>query len=347
MRVLFVSRLDLGLHIGGVQLQIQKTREGLRSRGVEVVMCEPWRDCLEGADVCHIFTTVPSLFPYVVAAKRRGIPVVLTPILNAASPRWLVGLKARWLSKVPGVCTGWGIERKLVASADAVLPLTGCERDFLVRAFGLSGERMQVIPNGVDARFAEASAELYLQRFGQPPDVLFVGRIDTNKNILALMEAVRGTDLKLAVVGFPNENEPWVHETFQSGIGDNVRFLGQLDHTDPLLASAYAAAKVFCLPSFKEVMPLTVLEAIAARCRIVLTRNSAMGDVLGNRVEYVNPSKPADIRAAILRALDQPFPEALRREVLANMTWAKVAERVAQVYREVGGAAPREGSQAT
>ncbi len=42
----------------------------------------------------------------------------------------------------------------------------------------------------------------------------------------------------------------------------------RLDHDDPLLASAYAAARVFALPSWFETPGLAALEAAARRlCR--------------------------------------------------------------------------------
>ena len=43
-------------------------------------------------------------------------------------------------------------------------------------------------------------------------------------------------------------------------------WLGRLDHHDPLLASAYAAARVFALPSWFETPGLAALEAALAGC---------------------------------------------------------------------------------
>ena len=46
--------------------------------------------------------------------------------------------------------------------------------------------------------------------------------------------------------------------------GEAVRWLGASDHDDPLLASAYAAARVFALPSWFETPGLAALEAALA-----------------------------------------------------------------------------------
>ena len=44
-------------------------------------------------------------------------------------------------------------------------------------------------------------------------------------------------------------------------VATGVSWLGRLDHHDPLLASAYAAARVFALPSWFETPGLAALEA--------------------------------------------------------------------------------------
>ena len=48
-------------------------------------------------------------------------------------------------------------------------------------------------------------------------------------------------------------------------------WLGRLDHHDPLLASAYAAARVFALPSWFETPGLAALEAALAGCSVAIT----------------------------------------------------------------------------
>ncbi|MHB0956083.1 MAG: glycosyltransferase family 4 protein [Pirellulaceae bacterium] len=313
-------------------MQVDHTRRALETLGVEITLCDPWHDSLSDVDVCHLFTTGSELYSYAQLAKQRGIPLVVSPVMNTEAPLWQTKLKLDFLSRLPGVYTQLRQAREIVASADAVLPLTDIEKHFLASVFRIPAAKMVVVPNGVESRFSEATPDLFVNRFGFRPDVLFVGRIDRNKNVLSLIEAIRGTGLKLAVIGFPHTDEPQMFGRFQHELGQDVIYIGRLAHMDPLLASAYAATRVFCLPSFKEVMPLTVLEALAAGSRVVLTKNSAMNTLLGDSVYYVDPHNPKSIRMQLLAAHASEKPFASDQWLLENFTWEHVGRSICDVY---------------
>ena len=71
-----------------------------------------------------------------------------------------------------------------------------------------------------------------------------------------------------------------------------VAWLGRLDHDDPLLASAYAAARVFALPSWFETPGLAALEAALAGCAVVITPYGSTREYFGGLVAYARP-RPA------------------------------------------------------
>ena len=91
-------------------------------------------------------------------ARRRGVPVVLSPICwlerkalyclarSRAKGLWDV---AKWTVKraVPRI-GGWRDE--LIHASDAILPNSGAEADQLVRFFRAPERAIRVVPNGVD-----------------------------------------------------------------------------------------------------------------------------------------------------------------------------------------------------
>jgi glycosyltransferase involved in cell wall biosynthesis len=115
-----------------------------------------------------------------------------------------------------------------------------------------------------------------------------------------------------------------------------VIYLGSLAYDDPMLASAYAAAGVFCLPSLSEVMPLSVLEALAADTPAVMTRYHCMDmSVMKDIVREIDPNDQSAIRQAVCGVLANTVaPEACRASVAA-FSWDSVAVDLATIYRRV------------
>jgi glycosyltransferase involved in cell wall biosynthesis len=337
MKVLFVTLADRGLRVGGVRTQIEQTAPCLRELGVEVRLYSPWEDSLLGVDLCHIFQAHWSCHPFFATAKRRGIPVVITPIyIGECRPAWFVRHVLHYACRVPGFCVSHRFMEQMIQGADALLALGEYERQFLLRAIpGLDPSLLHIVPNGVEDRFARATPEAFIQRFGFAPDVLFVGRVDENKNLLTIINAIRGTGLRLAVIGSGEGLHDGYYEQCRKAADASTVFVGRLAHEDELLASAYAASKVFVMPSHFEVFGISAVEAALAGCRIVITNNGAIRPVLGDDATYADPRRPDAWRRAILEEHKGERNCALSRRLLAQFTWPKIAGQIFDVYKSV------------
>lgn len=332
-RVLFVAPLGFGLSVGGMQRQVAATAQQLENLQLATVIhTDPWQYSFDGIDVCHLFTTSPEILPYAVAARSLSIPVVVSPIYYPSDVLPIAAVKARALAGLPGLYGNLAAARALLQIASRVLVLSTSEARALRIVFGVSRARMFEVPNGVDPRFAQSTPDAFRAAYGHRPDVLFVGRLDRNKNVLRLIRAIERTDLNLSIIGFASQADPDVEREVMRSVGKRVRYLGPVPWDSALLPSAYASARVVCLPSFKEVMPLTLLEALAAGCRIVTTRNSAMTELLLDEAQYCDPRSVESIRSAILTALRSRAPERARARVISHFTWPEIARRVAGHY---------------
>ena len=191
-------------------------------------------------------------------ARARGIPVVLSPICWY-EPRAMAALEPEPMRKVASLA-GWGLRSvlpgtpswrlKLLKMADAVPAGLRCEANQLMRLFGVSAERIHVVPNGVLPAFCRAQPDEFHHRFGAFPFVLSVGRIEPRKNTLGLIEAARRLELPLVVAGEAPAGFDRYEAVCRRAAGDRTIWLGRVAHDDPLLASAYAAARVFASPSW-------------------------------------------------------------------------------------------------
>jgi len=213
--------------------------------------------------------------------------------------------------------------------ATVYLPNAQVNAQYLQEAFGMEVSRAVVVPNGVREIFFEASPKAFEEKYGLRDFVLCVGRVESKKNQLGLVAAMRGTGIPLVIVGRPN---PEVYrELCRRYADDNVRFIDSLGEEE--LASAYAAAKVHALVSWVELPGLTTLEAGAAGCNIVTTDRGSPPEYLRGMAWYCEPGRIESIRAAVLAAHEAPRSEDLRRHLRQHCTWPLAAERTVEGYR--------------
>ena len=216
-------------------------------------------------------------------------------------------------------------------------------------------DRCRVIPLPADlarARpLAEAERPAWRQRLGLAPGLpvlLFVGRLVAYKGVAHLLEAMRGVEAQLLVVGEGPLRADLERRAARLGVAERVRFLGRLD--DDALHAAYQLADLFVLPSCTpaEAFGLVQLEAMMYGCPVVNTDlpTGVPGVSLhGETGETVPPGQAQALRRAIQRLLaDEPlrrrYGEAARRRV-ELFDRARIAREVADLYLELCARPPR------
>lgn len=328
---------------GGGENQLVQTGAQLKEQGISIRLFSRWVDRIEQARLVHLFGMSREGLEMARLARSRGVPVVLSPICwfepaalmaLARSPIHSAFDLAKWAAR--RACPrlpSW--RRELLALADAILPNSRAESDQLVALFATDPRKIRVVPNGVQPGFATADPSLFRQTYGDEDFVLYAGRIEPRKNVLGLIEALRPSGRPLVVLGeSPPGHEAYLAACRQAGQGF-VRWLGRVEHDDPLLASAYSAARVFALPSWFETPGLAALEAGLAGTAVVITPFGCTREYFGNWVGYARPDQPKSIRRAIETAwADGPDPE-LAQHLAEHFPWSKVARITAEVYEHI------------
>lgn len=343
MRVGMLSYPMLFQRDGGLQIQVRETIAALNRckdagpERLEAELVDPNRQRLDAYDLIHVFSAINGNHRIVESAHEMGVPIVLSPLL---SPGWnrANGWRARLADRLAGRLTDWNVQtsyaqtKRALQLAQLVIALGDAERDAITSGFQIEESKIRVLPNGISPQFFQADASLFRQCFGiQGPFVLMVGAISPYKNQLGLVRALADTALPIILIGHAQRQHQGYLQQIQSAA--RVRWLGPLDHHDPLLASAYAAASVLALPSQGEVFPLTVLEALATGTPVVMTDESAvrLADS-AFAVKQLRWDDAAAQRAAILALVAQPPPRARVRALVADFTWQGVASRIAACY---------------
>jgi glycosyltransferase involved in cell wall biosynthesis len=343
MRVGLLSYPMLFQREGGLQVQLRATHEALRQLGerdLQVALVDLNRERLADYDVLHVFSAINGNYRIVELAADLGIPVVLSALV---SPAWSKsgGACARLADRLTGRLTGWNVHtsyaqtKRALQMASMVIALGAAERTAIIEAFRTDPDKIRVLPNGVDRRFFQATAGPFLRRTGIGGSfVLMAGAISPYKNQLALARALEHLGVAVVLAG---RAQPQHHDYLQQLLRlPHVHSLGQLAHDDPLLASAYAAARVLALPSQGEVFPLVVLEALAAGTPAVMTRDSALQLPHSG---YALRQLPADDMPAwsdaIAELIAAPPDRTAVRALVEQFTWQRVARQLALCYGEL------------
>ena len=328
---------------GGGENQLIQTARHLEDQGVLVRPFVSWTDRLDRARLLHLFGMSREGLELAKNAKSRGTPIVLLTICwvepcavkalanNHQQMLWEL-TKHAFKSFAPRL-PSW--RRQLLGLADAILPNSRAEADQLVRLFGADESRIRIVPNGVDSRFAAASPRRFQDRHGNDPFVLYVGRIEPRKNVLNLIRAAKLAGLPLVVLGDPVPG----HEAYASACRAEgkafVRFLPKVDHADPLLASAYAACRVFALPSWFETPGLAALEAGLARKPIVITPYGCTREYFQDQVIYARPDRVGEIVRGLRKAWREGSDPRLAGRIEERFLWSEAARATREAYDEI------------
>lgn len=342
-RVLLAGKLTALAAPGGGETQLLAMARELREAGIDARLWRPWEQRLSDAQGMHLFGSEPEHLSVVEAARRQGLPVALSPIAWFAlgdclrEPRpwsWRLAAAGKFLARasLPRL-PSW--RRRLYHAVDLLLPNSQAEAEQLVRYFHVPPERIRVVPNGAELRFAHADAEPFARLAGGQGFALYAGRIEPRKNQLAFLKAMRGTGVRSVVLGDVVPGHESYLDACRRAADENVRFVGRLPHDDPLLASAYAACGCLALCSWYETPGLVALEAGMSGVPLVLPSGGCAAEYFGELAQYVHPHDLRGIRAAVLAALQQGRNPDLARLVQTRYTWRQAAQVTREAYAQL------------
>jgi glycosyltransferase involved in cell wall biosynthesis len=290
-----------------------------------------WRGARDH-DVVHINSalapavTVARAGLLALAGRSRGCRVIVHAH-GGNVETWLVGRRNRTLM------------RAAMRPVDRVVAVwTGGERA-LRSAIG--PDRVLLIDNGVDA-----DKFLPPQPSPGPPRILYVGLLTARKGVLDLLEASKllraeGVHHELLLLGGTPDEGPAAAEPVLAEARGQATLLGT--RPPAAMPAAYAAADVFCLPSWWEAMPLSVLEAMAASLPVVATDVGDVGRLVADgETGYVVPvSSPGAIADALRKLLVDPeqrrrIGEAGRRRAQEHFSSHATATSISDLYLTMG-----------
>lgn len=229
---------------------------------------------------------------------------------------------------------------EVAARADGIITVSASSAHDVRQHLGLAGpagDKIQVVYNGLDPVFYQPHE---VPRH-DPPEILYVGRLDPYKNVPQLVSAFsearrdlpRGT--RLRVIGPPDSRYPEAMALARSL--DLFPLMDWEGHVPfDKLVDAYRRASLLVLPSEYEGFGLPVAEAMACGTPVICSNASSLPEVAGDAAELVPPGDLFALVAALKKVMGDPNLQAdmieKGRKQAARFQARTMAEETLRVY---------------
>ncbi len=230
----------------------------------------------------------------ILGCNRKNINVltvhdcVMLHKLKRSNPRfWII----KWL------WYDWPVHK-----ADMITVISENTKKDLMHFTGCAENRIRVIPDFYDDRFQPSPQSFNKDK----PKLLFIGTAE-NKNLDRLIEAVKGMNVQLQIIGKPSQQQ--LQRLAQNGTSFYVRS----ELSDEEMREAYCESDILAFASIYEGFGLPILEAQLTGRPVLTSDLSPMKEVAGKGAVFVNPYDSQSIREGLLRIIQD---DELREEII-------------------------------
>jgi glycosyltransferase involved in cell wall biosynthesis len=340
MRICFATNEGVIFSRGGPYTKIKEVREKLLHKGIDVDLFDQWNTNLNEYDLVHLVSSNFAVYNLARIMHINKIKFIVEPVFFSTHSSSFLNFFNRLDSITRKVSRGiwfdYGFTRDICDWALKVTPNTVDEKKLISNGLSIPEEKFKIIHNGVSDKFLNADPSLFEKEYGIKDFILSVGHIGpARKNMLSFVKALSNINHPAVFIGKiiqSGESENVLKEAVKN---KNLRIIDAFDNDSPMLASAYAAANTFVLPSLYETPGIAALEAGLAGAKIVITPFGGTKDYFKEMAEYVNPYFIDSIRKGIEKTLNKPKDNMLKEYIRQNFLWDKIADETVNLYSEV------------
>lgn len=192
------------------------------------------------------------------------------PLVVRCGYQWSIFLKRQnasaikqWVVKL--------IEFASYQSADSIILATEEDADYVSTSYAIPKTKINIVPNYVDTNLFKP-----MDFEKEKNSVCFVGRLESQKNLVNLIRAAQGTESNLIFYGegsLRDELQKLAHE-----LGVYASFRGRISNEE--LPKALNACEIFILPSWHEGNPKALLEAMSCGLPVVGTNVEGISSII-------------------------------------------------------------------
>jgi teichuronic acid biosynthesis glycosyltransferase TuaC len=272
-------------------------------------------------DIVVGYFAYPYGYAAVVLAKSLGVPVITAVLGSDVNFLGRKGLRRRMI-------------KHCLKNSDKVFSVSEALKERVV-AMGVPGDRVIVIPNGVDVElYGRCSRSVARERLDLPSSariVLCVANLVYVKGVDLVIQAFGELEDEaniLVLVGKGEEQRRLEKMVCDLGLAERIRFVGARPPDEvPLWMTA---ADLVVLGSRAEGHPNVILEAMASGRPVVATRVGGVSEAIrSGEVGLISEAGNVTSLAEAMRtALSRTWDEDAIRRVGHGRTWDHVAEEI-------------------
>lgn len=297
-----------------------------------------------GCQILHCTSNTAPIF--------TSIPLVVTLhdiiYMESSYFRILMGTGS-WYQKFGNIYRKMFVP-KVVKMSRKIITVSHFEKKRIAQFFGMAdSSRLVAVYNGVSEHFKIVTDQDELKRVKERyhlPDhyFFFLGNTDPKKNTKGALKAFSdflkqtGADMKLVMLDYDRQElDKLLYEIGDKGLIDKILLTGYVVNTD--LPAIYCQSELFLYPSLRESFGIPMLEAMACGAPVITSNTSSMPEVAGDAAAIIDPFKPEEITAAMIRIhSDKKLRDTMIAKGLiqaAKFSWKAMAENVLTIYRQL------------
>ena len=235
--------------------------------------------------------------------------------------------------------TIYDIEREGMERADRVIAVSHFTRNVIISRYGISGEKVEVVYNGVERNGGWTSSDTSVAK--DEKIVLFLGRITMQKGPEYFLQAAKKVlgvmdDVKFVMAGSGDLMHRAIEMAAELGIGHKVLFTGFLRGED--VRKIYKMADLYVMPSVSEPFGIAPLEALDNDVPVIISKQSGVSEDLVHalKVDFWDVNEIANKIIAVLKY--PPLQMTLRSHgnfEVRKLRWRDSAVKCAKIYRDL------------
>ncbi len=233
----------------------------------------------------------------------------------------------------------YDIEREGMHRADKVIAVSHFTRNIVIGRYGVSGEKVEVVHNGVERNGNWSLAETGIDK--DEKIVLFLGRITMQKGPEYFLQAAKKVlevmdNVKFVMAGSGDLMHRAIEMAAELGIGHKVLFTGFLRGED--VKKIYEIADLYVMPSVSEPFGIAPLEALDHDVPVIISKQSGVSEVLTHalKVDFWDVDEIANKTIAVLKY--PPLQMTLRDHgnfEVRKLRWKDTAAKCEKIYRDL------------